>query len=120
MPAQLKNGVMGCKGGARIGAGRKPDKFKKWLKNLVNDPKSQARLKKILQDAEDADEKITDQGVCVPTRAKADTYLRALELAWQYDRGKPVSVLETPDGSVVAPVVVVLPAQTKGKVGQVG
>lgn len=105
-----------AKGGARINSGRKPDEFKRWLSGLVHNPKSRERLKKILQDAEDADEKITDQGVCVPTRAKADTYIRALELAWSYDQGKPSQSIDV-SGENPGAVVVVLPTNNHGTVG---
>lgn len=90
MPAKLRHGNVGAMGGARKGAGRKPDEFKAWISTLVHSPSSRERLMKILIDANDAETKITDQGVEVPTRARADTYLKALELAWHYAEGKPV------------------------------
>jgi len=93
----------GAKGGARPGSGRKPDAFKRWIANLVHSPKSRARLKKILEDAQDAETLVTDQGVEVPVRCKADTYLRALELAWHYAEGKPVARVEAsgPNGTAL-------------------
>lgn len=119
MPAILRNGNLSAPGGYRKGAGRKPDEFKRWLKKLVHSPKGRKRFEKIIQDAEDAETLVTQQGVEVPTRAKADTYLRALELGYSYERGKPVAIgaLQDENGEVMG--VVILPAQIHGKEGKV-
>lgn len=93
MPARLKNGVIGAPGGKREGAGRKPDWFKAWVDRILHDPKKRKRLEKILDDAEDAETLVTPQGVEVPTRARADTYLRALEWVANYAKGKPVQTV---------------------------
>lgn len=94
MPAKLKNGNMGAPGGKREGAGRKPDWFKAWVSKMLKDPKKRKRLEKILDDADDAETIVNPMGVKVPMRAKADTYLRALEWVANYDQGKPVQRVE--------------------------
>ena len=88
MPFQLANKF--AKGGARPGAGRPKDEFKRWITNLVHSPKVRKRLIKILMDAKDAEEKVNEKGVAIPGRASAGVYLKALELAWHYAEGKPV------------------------------
>lgn len=75
-------------GGARPGSGRPPNEFRKWLGDILHSPKARARFEKIINDEENAEEKVTDQGVCVPTRARAQTYLQALELGWSYLESK--------------------------------
>jgi len=82
-------GYVENRGGPRPNSGRKPDEFKIWIKTLVHSPEARLRLGKILRDEPDADQKVTDKGVAVSTRARADTYLNALELAWNYAEGKP-------------------------------
>lgn len=94
MPAKLKYGVIGAPGGARKNAGRKPDEFKRWASKLVHSPKNRLRLEKILMDAPDAETLVTSEGVEVPVRARADTYLRAYELMCHYAEGKPVARVE--------------------------
>lgn len=122
MPAQLKHGVKGASGGYRPNSGRKPEEFLRWIKDLVHSRKARKRFEKILNDEPDAEEKVTEQGVCVPVRARADTYLRALELAFHYGYGKPVDRVQhttVDQNGDVAPVVVVLAAQSKGEAGGV-
>jgi hypothetical protein len=90
MPRKLfEKGNKMATGGARPNAGRRADEFRIWLRKAAHNPTARRRYIKILNDTDDADEKITDQGVCVPTRTKADTYLKAIELAWNYLEGRP-------------------------------
>lgn len=109
MPAKLKNGVIGASGGKREGAGRKPDAFKRWMKNLVHSPKARARFRKIIEDG-NAEISLTPLGGIVRHPAKADTYLRALELGWHYAEGKPVSRIELP-GNGSGRLVFVFPSE---------
>lgn len=90
----FKPGNPGGPGGPRPGSGRPPNEFREWLRDLVHSKEARSRLLKILNDTDNAEEKVTDQGVCVPTRTKANTYLQALELAWNYAEGKPKESLE--------------------------
>jgi hypothetical protein len=80
--------------GGDHGGGRPPNEFKEWMRGLIRNPKAQARLHKILEDREDADEKVTEQGVCVPTRCKANVYLQALDLIMGFTESRPAEKLE--------------------------
>lgn len=83
------------KGGFRKNAGRKPDEFKIWIRTLANSPAARLRFEKILTDAPDADIYVTAEGVSLNVRANAMTYLRAYEVALNYDQGKPLTRTET-------------------------
>lgn len=77
-----------AKGGARPGAGRKPDWFKEEMQKLATTDKAVKFLKDCIE-GEDVDEFITDQGECIPHRAKADTRIRAWEAVADRGFGRP-------------------------------
>lgn len=97
MPAKLKNGVIGASGGKREGAGRKPDEFKAWIGGIVHNRAVRARFKRVLTSIKTED----------------NTFIRALELAWHYDQGKPVTRLELPAGSGAGRLIFVFPEDGK-------
>jgi len=81
-----------AKGGAREGAGRKPDWFKEKMQELA----TTVTAVKFLQDCiegEAVDEFITAQGECIPHRAKADTRVRAWEAVADRGFGKPTQAI---------------------------
>jgi len=95
VPAKLRNGVIGAPGGYRNNSGRKPDEFKKWIKGLVHSKEARKRFEGLIKDLGDVEDRITEKGDVIPGRAKADTYLRALELGLNYAEGKPVAETKT-------------------------
>jgi hypothetical protein len=108
-------------GGPRPNSGRPPNEFRQWLGSVVHSDKARERLKKILEDGEDADEKVTDQGVQVPIRAKAQTYLAALELAWSYLESKAPTDINVTESQLdpvptraLLDVIAALPGGTTG------
>lgn len=75
-------------GGARKGAGRKPDWFKEEMQRLATTVYAIQFLEDCIS-GKDVDEYITDQGECIPHRAKADTRIRAWEAVADRGFGRP-------------------------------
>ena len=89
---RIKKGEITNPKGCPVGAhhiGRPPDEFKAWIHDIIHSDKARERFIKIIQDDEGAEEKVTEQGVCVPTRTQARVYLQALELGLAYAEGRP-------------------------------
>lgn len=105
------------KGGPRKGSGRPPNFIRERLKDIANHPKAL----KFLEDAilgEAVDAKIHEGQVI---KGPAGAQVRAAIWESVHDRGfgKPVSVLELPDGSkAVGFPVIILPAKEGGKKGK--
>lgn len=95
MPAKLKNGVIGAKGGKRKGAGRKPDEFKRIMAELASNAEAIKYFKKVLGRADDSDEFLVLQtGVQVPIRVDADTWLKFWKEAKDAGFGKATQPIE--------------------------
>lgn len=91
---KFKKGNPGGPGGAREGAGRKPDEFKAWLKKTIESDKGKKRFKQIMEDHPGAETLVTQEGVEVPVRASGRTYLTAFEIGNSYIRSKAKQEVE--------------------------
>lgn len=106
------------RGGRREGAGRKPDAFKAMCDDLINMPEFKLWAQKVFR-GEDVEPHMSDGGVVMaPASVSSRTYL--WKTLAEYARGKPVSMVEMPDGANVAgAAVLILPAQNSGEAGRI-
>lgn len=91
--AKFQKGHKFAKGGARPGSGRKPS----WFKELCQDKMRKHKLIEIAVNiaiGKPEDEFITDQGECIPHRAKANVRLEAIKFITEHGVGKPNQAIE--------------------------
>ncbi len=81
------------KGGARVNSGRKPDWFREKMRAIATNEAALQFLEETVL-GKDVDEFITQQGECIPHRAKAETRLKAWEAAADRGFGKPTQAIE--------------------------
>lgn len=108
------------KGGARPGAGRKTDAFKAQMAKIASSKAAINFIEGAIK-GKDVDEFLVLQtGVQVPVKADGSLKLKCIEFAAHYGYGKPVSVIEMPDGSDAGSgIVIMLPGQNRGEAGGV-
>src|ERR1051326_6542083 len=100
------------KGGARPGAGRKPDAFKAKLREIAGSPKALKFLKDAIE-GERVDARMVE-GAWIWAPASAGTRAQIWESVHDRGFGKPVSLLEMQDqDGNVAPARALLPGQAK-------
>ena len=107
-----------ARGGKREGAGRKPDAFKAMCNRLINLPVFEKWAESVLR-GEDVEPHVTDGIVTMaPASVNSRTYL--WKTLAEYGQGKPVSMIEMPDGQQIAgAAVIILPSRESGEPGRV-
>lgn len=111
MPARLKHGVTGAKGGAREGAGRTPE----WLKAECDKILDKCKLFEFLGSVvagEDVEQAVGDQGETIRIPPAVRDRLRAAEMLLDRRFGKASQPLEH-SGETGSRIVIVRPAVTK-------
>jgi hypothetical protein len=115
MPSKLKNGVIGCPGGARKNAGRKPDWFKLQCQQIL----SSKKFLDFCQNVIDGND-ITQAGAFGPVTAPATIKdrIRAAEFLRDSGFGKPAQAVALTDtNGADLSAVLTLTAQARSERG---
>lgn len=105
------------RGGKRKGAGRPPDYIRERLKDIAHHPKAMKFLERAVF-GENEDVRLNSKGEVVKMPPSAIVRAQIWESVHDRGYGKPVSVMELPDGADVAGFVVLLPTKEVGKKGE--
>lgn len=92
MPAKLKHGVIGCPGGKREGAGRKPDEFKAKCAELASNAKFLRWAEDVLT-GEKVEFAVDKLGAVVPIPADVNQRTYLWEKLAAYGYGKPAQAI---------------------------
>lgn len=113
MPAKLRNGVQGTRGGRRPGAGRPPDWFKMRCREIACSPKFLVWAKKVIE-GEPVETRLTQDGRLIMMPAPVLSRLAMWESLADRAFGKPASIVEMGDLEESATLglgIVILPRQ---------
>ncbi len=106
-----------AKGGARPGAGRKSDEFRRKCKELANSPEFFDWAKRVFKG--EKVEPHVSEGFAVMTEASVGSKTHLWDKLADHGHGKPASVLDLEDQEVLFIGVVRMPTKDQGRPGGV-